>query len=340
MKINIYYGGRGLIGDPSLTVIKQMTAILDELNVRVERYDLFEQKTNITKLPQTLKDANGIILASTVEWHGVGGYMASFLDACWLYGDKEKIADLYMAPVVMSTTYGEKEGELDLIKAWLSLGGITCQGISGYAPEASELENNEVYRSLIEKTTENIYRAISKRAKNLPSSAGVVREVTYRTLNTSYTQQETEQLSEYAADEKYVEKQKEDIKELADFFKGKLENRTSPDDSIPAAFQAHFKPRAGTDLKYKLTLKDAGKSLTLRVEGKELVTGYGEAVNPDVEMTMDADTLMEIVEGRSTFQGGFMNGKIVSRGDFANLRLLDTMFPFMQDLLSGGRQEN
>ena len=45
MKINIYYGGRGLIGDPTLYVIKRMAEVLEELNVKVDRYDLFDQNT-------------------------------------------------------------------------------------------------------------------------------------------------------------------------------------------------------------------------------------------------------------------------------------------------------
>ena len=334
MKINIYYGGRGLIGDPSLTVVKMMMSVFEELNVRVDKYDLFEHKNEMTKLPQTLKDADGVILASTVEWHECGGYMASFLDACWLYGDKEKIEKLYMAPVVMSTTYGEKEGELDLINAWLSLGGITCAGISGYAPEASELENNKQYRKLIETTAENIYRAVNKHAYSLPTSNGVVRQVSYRTLNTSYTQQETEQLSEYASDDKYVEKQKEDIRELTDFFKGKLDGGQD-ENHIPELFQAHFHPQDHADLKYKIVFKDGGKSLTIRVEDKDLVIGYGEAVYPDFELTMEKKVLGEITSGRKTFQGAFMEGAALTRGDFGNLRLLDKMFPFMDDLLSG-----
>lgn len=336
MKINIYYGGRGLIGDPSLTVVKMMMSVFEELNVRVDKYDLFEHKNEMTKLPQTLKDADGVILASTVEWHGCGGYMASFLDACWLYGDKEKIEKLYMAPVVMSTTYGEKEGELDLINAWLSLGGITCAGISGYAPEASELENNKQYRKLIETTAENIYRAVNKHAYSLPTSNGVVRQVSYRTLNTSYTQQETEQLSEYASDDKYVEKQKEDIRELTDFFKGKLDGGQD-ENHIPELFQAHFHPQDHADLKYKIVFKDGGKSLTIRVEDKDLVIGYGEAVYPDFELTMEKKVLGEITSGRKTFQGAFMEGAALTRGDFGNLRLLDHMFPFMDDLLSGAK---
>lgn len=96
MNINIYYGGRGLIDDPTLFVINKMQEILEELRVNVTRYNLYELKNTITTLPQTLKDADGIILATTVEWYGIGGYMQQFLDACWLFGNKEKMAEIYM----------------------------------------------------------------------------------------------------------------------------------------------------------------------------------------------------------------------------------------------------
>ena len=87
MKINIYYGGRGLIDDPTLYVINKMEEVFRELRVTVERFQLRNKKNSITTLPQTLKDADGIILATTVEWHSIGGYMQQFLDACWLYGN-------------------------------------------------------------------------------------------------------------------------------------------------------------------------------------------------------------------------------------------------------------
>ena len=80
MNVNIYYGGRGIIDDPTLFVINKMQEILEELRVKVTRYNLYESKNTISTLPQTLRDADGIILATTVEWFGIGGYMQQFLD--------------------------------------------------------------------------------------------------------------------------------------------------------------------------------------------------------------------------------------------------------------------
>ncbi len=38
-RINIYYGGRGLIEDPTIYVINKLTEVLEELNINVKRYN-------------------------------------------------------------------------------------------------------------------------------------------------------------------------------------------------------------------------------------------------------------------------------------------------------------
>ena len=88
--------------------------------------------------------------------------MQQFLDACWLYGDKEKIKTTYMQPIVMSTTYGEREGELTLQSAWEILGGQPCPGLCGYVEDLVSFEMNKDYTVLIEKKAENLYRTISE----------------------------------------------------------------------------------------------------------------------------------------------------------------------------------
>ena len=229
MKINIYYGGRGLIDDPTLYVIEKMEEVFRELHVTVEKYMLYDMKNSITMLPQTLKDADGIILATTVEWYGIGGYMMQFLDSCWLYGDKEKIAKIYMCPVVMSTTYGERDGELNMASAWEILGGRPCSGICGYIEDIAILENSEPYNMLIERKAEDMYRTINKKVMALPASNQAVNRFVSITKNTDLTPKEAEQLSQYASDDSYVQKTKEDIKELTSIFRDKLEGNEQDD---------------------------------------------------------------------------------------------------------------
>lgn len=218
-KINIYYGGRGLIEDPTIYVLNKMTEVLKELRVEVERYNIFEDKNSIATLPSTLKDADGVILAATVEWFGIGGYMQQFLDMCWLYADKQELSSKYMLPVVMATTYGERDAELNLVKAWETLGGIPITGLVAYVENLEEFEQNESYRQIIEKKVETLYRSISQKTQSLPTSNLAVKTNLLKTRTIELTPQESEQLSKFVSDESYVKQQKEDIEELSAMFK-------------------------------------------------------------------------------------------------------------------------
>lgn len=333
MKVNIYYGGRGLIDDPTLFVINKMQEVLEELHVSVERYNLYEMKNSITTLPRTLKEADGVILASTVEWYGIGGFMMQFLDACFLYGDKEKISKIYMCPVVMSTTYGERDGKLTLSTAWEFLGGLPCSGICGYIPDTLSLEMNEGYTKIIEKKAENMYRTINQKLPSFPASNQAVKQMVSFTKNTDLTPQESEQLSQYAANDEYVQKQKEDIQELTSYFKDMIEHKdlNAKEDAYIKDFQEHFKPQAGFKAVYKITIVGKKTPLILQVNNAELKCFYGNVDKADVEIEMEETIMNDIVFSRMTFQRGFMGGSMKMKGDFKILRTLDQIFIFMEE---------
>ena len=332
MKINIYYGGRGMIDDPTLVVVNKMQEVLEELHVKVERYNLHELKNTIPTLPQTLKDADGIIFATTVEWHGIGGYMHQFLDACWLYGDKEKISQIYMCPIVMSTTYGEREGKLDLSTAWEILGGLPCSGICGYIADTVSLEMNEGYMRLIEKKAENMYRTINQKIPSLPASNQAVKQMVYSTKNIDLTPQESEQLSQYVADDSYVQRQKEDIQELTSMFRDMMEFSSESEETEEYVddLKSHFVPQPGFTANYKVVLEGKKKPLIIEVNTNRIECYYGNSAETiDVEMQMQHSVMDEIVNGRMTFQRAFMGGDMKMKGDFRILRSLDQIFNFI-----------
>lgn len=331
MKVNIYYGGRGLMDDPTLFVINKMQEVLEELNVKVERYMLNECKNSIPTLPQTFKDVDGIILATTVEWYGIGGYMQQFLDACWLYGDKERIAEIYMCPIVMSTTYGEREGKLNLSAAWEILGGLPCSGICGYIADTSSLEMNEEYTKLIEKKAENVYRTIKQKLVSFPASNQAVKQRVSVSQNIDLTPQESEQLSQYAADDSYVQRQKEDIQELASMFRGMMNQNASCAKDYKEQFENHFNPSAGVKGSYRITIDESGKSFVLQVNGKEMQYLEEFAGRVDVEAQISESAMNEIMAGRMTFQRAFMGGDMKMKGDFKILRELDDVFVFLAE---------
>lgn len=335
MKINIYYGGRGFIDDPTLYVINKMQAVLEELRVTVEMFNLYELKNNITTLPQTLKTADGIILASTVEWFGIGGYMHQFLDSCWLYGDKEIISKIYMCPIVMSTTYGEREGKLTLTGAWEMLGGLPCSGICGYIADSTDLELNEDYNRIIEKKAENMYRTINQKIACFPASNQAVKQMVSLTPNIDLTPQESEQLSQYAADDSYVKRQKQDIQELTSLFRDLMDNSDQEDgnEEFIKEFKEHFVPQAGFKAVYKIQIEGKKKPLIIEVNGSENEYYYGSVEHSDVDMQVSRETMNDIISARMTFQRAFMGGAMKMKGDFKVLRTLDQIFAFMEKTL-------
>ena len=329
MKVNIYYGGRGIIGDPTIFVINKIETVLEELNVTVERFNLYELKNSIVSLPSSLNNCDAAIFAATVEWYGIGGYLTQFLDACWLFGNKEKIKKTYMCPVVMSTTSGEREAKTQLMTAWEKLGGLAIEGICGYVADMMNFELNKDYGTLIEKQAENIYRTVSQKAQLLPSSSNSITVVAENPMTMSLSPQESEQLSKYASDESYVQQQKEDISELVSRFSGMLEaksvdeNRMYIDD-----FTEHFVKAGAVDGVFKFDIKERKQPLIIEVKNADLSCYYGIKDTPDVYLKLNAEIMNKIISGRETFQRASMAGEMQIKGNPGLFRKLDDMFAF------------
>ena len=329
MKINIYYGGRGLIEDPTLYVISKLTTVLEELRVQVARYNLYEEKNAIAMLPNTLKEADGVILATTVEWLGIGGFMQQFLDACWLYGDKEKLSTLYMLPIVMTGVYGEREAEQTLIKSWEILGGTPCQGLCAYVEDHVEFETNPDYAKTIEKKAEEFYRVVNQKIKILPSSAIELKKNVLRNNSIMLTPQESEQLSMYVSDDTYVKKQKEDIEELSQIFKELLDKSDKEaDQEFLKNLRDNFHPIDDFSASYMIELSDIKKTLVIEVNNKRLKCYYGDKADADVIAKTTHSVINRLVHGRITFQGAFMSGELTAKGNFKTLRTFDQIFRF------------
>ncbi len=330
MKINIYYGGRGLIEDPTLYVMSKLTSVLEELRVQVTRYNLYEEKNAISMLPKTLKEADGVILATTVEWMGIGGLMQQFLDACWFYGDKDKLSKLYMLPIVMANTYGERDAELTLIKAWELLGGISVSGLSAYVDDHVDFETNSAYAALIEKQAESYYRMIYQKVKMLPTSSTAINQKVLYSSSNVLTPQESEQLSVYVSDDAYVKKQKEDIEELTQLFKDMLDSNQEGEggQDFIKNLKDNFHPIDDFVASYSIHLSDAKKTLIIEINNKRLKCYYGEKVDADVIAKTTHAVMNRLILGRITFQGAFMSGDLTAKGNFKTLRTFDQVFQF------------
>lgn len=330
MKVNIYYGGRGLIEDPTLYVINKIQDVLKEIRVTVNRYNLYEQKNGISMLPNTFKDADAVILAVSMEWYGVGGLMQTFLDSCWLYADKQKLKDIYMFPIVVATTNGERRALEYLTGAWELLGGRVCEGICTYVSNRIEFETNQVYASILEKKAEEIYRIVSHKVPMLPNSINAC-HVEIPSAGIELTPQESEQLSVYVADDSFVKKQKEDVEMLSQMYKSILgeKSQSDTDEDLPKKFDKAFNSKeANFKAVFNIVLSDVNKTIVLDIDNGKLVSSYSAASNADVTITANKDVVGKIITGKTTFQGAFMSGLVTAKGRLDLMRMFDRVFAF------------
>ena len=329
MKVIIYYGGRGVPDDPCLYVLDKFEMVLRELRVDVSRINIFEHKNSIATLPATMKDADGVILASTVEWLGLGGYMYEFLDALWLYGDQEQFSKTYMQAVVLSTTYGEREGQHTLEKAWETLGGLPCEGLCGFVEDLTSFKENPEYTRIIEKKAENLYRTISQKTKGLPTSNQAVTRSVLRTQQLELSPQESEQLSKFVSNDDYVQTQKADIADLTSMFRDMMGQKTANRaNEFVDDFTSHFRGAADFEAKYLFMIEGKDKPLYIYARNGEIDCHYGKEDNIDVYMKLSEDVMDHIVAGRETFQRAFSVGDMTAKGNFRTLRMLDEIFTF------------
>ena len=143
------------------------------------------------------------------------------------------------------------------------------------------------------------------------------------------TPQESEQLSKYASDEIYVQKQKEDIQELSALFKGMLGKQESAQiQQIYAPFETHFHSLPGQKGLYKIELTDREDVFYIKTELHELEILEETGTKPDIEMSLTEEVLQKIMQGQDTFQKAFMTGNLKMKGDFGLFRMMDEMFIF------------
>ena len=182
----------------------------------------------------------------------------------------------------------------------------------------------------IEKKAESLYRAVNQKLSMLPSSTNAMKQSILRTNTIALSPQESEQLSAYVSDDKYVKKQKEDIEELTSLFQGMLEGNEGQDKhEFLKNLRENYKPQ-GVDFtaSYVIHLSDLDNTLVVEVANNNLKCYYGERAEADVVATTTREVMDRLVHGRTTFQGSFMSGNITAKGNFKMLRTFDQVFQF------------
>jgi len=143
------------------------------------------------------------------------------------------------------------------------------------------------------------------------------------------TPQESEQLSMYVSNDKYVKKQKADIEELSQMFRGLMgDEAPSSKGTYIETLESHFHAVPDITLAFSIEITDKNNNLVIEIENGALKCYYGQKDHVNVKIKTSSAVLDKIFAGERTLQGTFMAGEIKAKGDFKILRMFDSLFQF------------
>lgn len=341
LKAIIIYGGDGYADDPTLVTMDRVGNVLSELNTHIVRLDLYKDNYNIQDFFSELSGARAVVIATTVEWFGIGGHLQLFLDQCWKYGNKKFFNDVYLFGIVISKQGYERDTYNHLIKSWELLGGVEACSLCASIKSSIDLETNQVLLNAIDKKTEEFYRIAHQQRAILPTS--IRANKVFVEVPTEQTQQVFEEgvidprafserkeketfLPNYDA---YIEKQQKDIEDISNIFKQKLtHNAMATVKTEPQIFKDSFlgsQEPLSCKIQWQINDKKS-KNFSMDIKTKKINTSFGNVDDHTIIINLDEVILQKIIEGKMTIQRAFMTGEIKAKGDFTVLYKLDALF--------------
>lgn len=335
-KVIIIYGGDGYADDPTLVAIDRASQVLLELNTSITRIDLYKNDYELQEVFKELTQAQGVIIAATVEWIGIGGHLQYFLDKCWKFGNKDYFENVYLFSIVISRQHYERDTYNHLIKAWELLGGVEGTSIIASIKKSVDLETNTNLLTAIDKKTEEFYRIINQNRVVLPTSirknkllvevpSGL--ELEFNTNNLEKEKEiKTSTLPDY---NEYIEKQQQDIADISNLIKQKIDIQEKNQNKTPIdIFNGSFKPNQDdiNALVQWIIIDKENESFIMDLKSHNINVYYGKTTNYNTIINLDQEVLQKIIEGKITIQRAFMTGEIKAKGEFEVLYKLDGLF--------------
>ncbi len=340
LKAIVIYGGDGYADDPTLVALDRIGNVLSELNTRIIRLDLYKDNYNIQDFFTELEGTQAVVIATTVEWFGIGGHLQMFLDKCWKYGNKRLFNDVFLFGVVISKQGYERDTYHHLIKSWELLGGVEASSLCANIKRSIDLETNHALLNAIDKRTEEFYRIAHQQRAIFPTSIRenkvfIEVQVENKQPHEGYfdepqTHVESQEtfIPNYDA---YIEKQQKDIEDISHLFKQKLNHIThGAPRKEPQIFNESFlgsKEPLSCKIQWNINDKNS-KNFVMDIKTKKINTSFGNVDDHTIVINLEDAILQKIIEGKMTIQRAFMTGEIKAKGDFTVLYRLDALFKF------------
>lgn len=321
-KITLVYGSASSADNPTDFACRRIREVMEELGLQVEAWRLTDHA--FEDILDSVTTSAGVVLATTVEWFGIGFFMQRFLDQCHQVQREGMFDGIPLLSVVFSREAYEKEAGDYLTTAWQLLGGWQGVDIYGCYPDVASLSADLDAMQWLEKKVEQFFRyGLSQNAQ--PPRSAFNRKGTHE-VKTPVPQPLEETVAE--PEDEQTRRQKENIVALSGKLKAKLEEKTKVGNlEFPEWFSQKYKGNADREYLIQLLLTDqAQKNTALLIKTNGIHGYYGVESDPLLTITLEEAVLRQILEGRVSFRRAFMTGKLSAKGELNLLYKMDELF--------------
>ena len=308
-----------------------------------------------------VRESSGVVLACTAQLYAPTAIMQTFLEYLELDEYNDAFRGKHCFLLVASLEGGERTALEYLGRVVQHLGGYDSARAGLQEIHTRGLETDAELRGIIEKETEDFYRALRQNRKYI-----IPRDFAGRTSLSQMTVADVALLQPSERKEKvpgaevykrlnldaFTEQQERDIEELARLFSEKY--ATAPEDDAPLFSPEPSAPRVKPLKPRERSVKQLTQSLPhyyqpqlangltaviqLNITGTEAFEGYvtiankecdyaeGAADTPDITIIADSAIWLDVLKQRYTAQKAFMIGGLKVRGNFVLLTKFDTLF--------------
>lgn len=343
------------------STLEELEVKVDEINLGLMQIPYYDGITAITceNIINTLKQSNGIILASTATNYGSNAIIQTFIEHISQKDGEDIFKGKNCLIVTVSKTMGERLSLDYFSRVVNGFEGFDTVKIGLNQAQLKDENQMETIKEIIEKQAEDYYRMLRQnRTFIIPKDANLGQSKnefssTQKELLSSIEKKQKMPVSEIYQKldlDNFTQKQEEDIKELTKFFAkkaselgevkkpkalnqqfttGEIKPRLKTCKQLTQGLPHYFQPQLANGLTAVIQISIGGLE---PFDGIIIITNtecdYIDGVHesPDITLLSDDKVWTDIIKGKRTAQKAFMIGQLKVRGNFSLLAKFEQLF--------------
>lgn len=321
-RICVVFAGQTQADNPAKVACDKLIEVFEELGLSARLWTLDISEEDII---EDIVQSAGLVLATTVEWYGIGYPLQRLLDSCYQKNREGMFAKIPLLSLVLSRTGYEREACQHLKTSWQILGGWADLEICGVFADAIAFQSDSSAMQAVEKKAEQFFRYYLNQEYQLPHSFVGTNHVSEKK---STVQDRPQGLSPEAKEQQErMRKEQENVMALSNKLKDKLEQKARiSKQSLVEMMNESYRGKADEEYHFQVMLSDKPSESMVVLIKPSGIRAYLGREDCALTITTEEAVLRKILEQKISFQKAFMTGQLMAKGELNILYRLDELF--------------